>query len=94
MRRKPYTCADIAAMRGVTADHFRRHIADYFTAGLPAPLPGPGQRRWDRAQVDAWRNGRTLPQPANDAVELEARTDDDHRARLHASYGRFGLTGS
>lgn len=78
-----YSCADCARRLGKAVDTFRRNLEAYYAAGMPRPLPGPGQRRWERGLWDAWRRGYLgLVQPANDAEAI-----DDHRLRMAAAYG-------
>lgn len=84
-RAGPYSCGDIAHKLGISSDHFRGILPRLFAEfGLPAPIAKPGQRRWDRGQIDAWYAG-ILPKakPANDAVAAMPLW----RERLSAAYG-------
>lgn len=62
---------EIADRLGYSADYFNRHI-DRFVVELRMPTwqPSLGRRRWDRALMEAWLNGRVLPAAANDTAPL------------------------
>lgn len=79
---------EIAERLGYSADYFRRHIDRLIIEKcMPTPLPSLGRKRWDRARIEAWLKGQSVPQAANDAAPI-APSDDDWQAALAAEYGR------
>jgi len=70
---KPYCSGEIANKLGKSADWFSEHRAELHAKfAMPQPLPQPGQRRWDRGQIDAWLLGYKRLQAANDAGPMPA----------------------
>ncbi len=88
--RKPYSSGDIANKLGKSADWFYHHRPVLEGMGMPAPLPGPGQRRWDCDAIDLWLRGRGKGGfPANDvAAPPPADTIEEHQRELAAAYRR------
>lgn len=70
-----YSCGTLSNKLGRSSDNFRRELPVWHAKyGLPQPLPGPGHRRWNRAEVDAWLRGYLPITAANDS-SLAGRTD-------------------
>lgn len=79
-----YCTGTLSNRLGRSADWLYRNRRKLEAAGLPAPLPGPGHRRWDRAAVDRWLAGQVVAAPANDLAPLaepEINISNYYRAR-------------
>lgn len=87
----PMFVPELAGRLGYDPGYFRRHIDRFIVEHrMPTPLPALGWKRWDRQKIEAWLQGRGVPQAAND-IAPSAPAEDDiaaQRALLHEAYGR------
>lgn len=89
---RPYTAREICEAIGITADTlYRTRERLHSRDGLPRPIT-EHPLRWERSGFDDWltrHHPARPPRPANDiCVQPAPATDDEHRARLRAAYGR------